>query len=230
MSSKLIERSIEDICDYIAECKPKGFSGTQVIVDKEKLIDMLDELKRKLPDEVERSSRVIDKRDQIIKEAELRAKALIEDAERKAASMVRESEISRQAYLQANEYLSMADAQANEMMANVNRQAEEIRSGALEYTKDMLLQIETVMQTTFDNTKQKSEEYLETLRRNLDIVIANRKELCEEVAPDESEIEEITGGDYDGSQFDGQYDNTDYRDTDSSFFGEEENNDENEEF
>ena len=68
MGSKRIEQSIEDIYEYIEGCKPKGFSGTQVIVVKEEIYDLLDEMKLKIPDEINRCNKLLERRDEIIKE------------------------------------------------------------------------------------------------------------------------------------------------------------------
>ena len=181
MGSKRIEQSIEDIYEYIEGCKPKGFSGTQVIVVKEEIYDLLDEMKLKIPDEINRCNKLLERRDEIIKEAEGKAQKIIEDARLKAEAMVHDSEIMRQAYLQANEFISRANAQADETVNNANFQAESIRSGSLDYADAMLAQIEGILQRSYNETKAKTEELLDALYQNLDTVIANRKELLQEI-------------------------------------------------
>ncbi|MCR5585180.1 MAG: ATPase [Lachnospiraceae bacterium] len=213
MSSKRIEQAIEDIYEYIELCKPKGFSSTQIIVQKDELLDKLDEMKLKIPDEVARCAKILERRDEILREAELKAQKIIEDANVKAEAMVHDSEIMRQAYLQANEFIARANQQADETLGTANYEAEQIRSGAFEYTKDMLLQIENVLSTTLEDTKAKSEAFVEALSRNLEIVTANRKELCDEVAPAPIEESDIVA-DIEGEQPD-QYEN------DNQFFGNE---------
>ena len=220
MSSKRIEQAIEDIYEYIELCKPKGFSSTQIIVQKDELLDKLDEMKLKIPDEVARCTKILERRDEILREAELKAQKIIEDANVKAEAMVHDSEIMRQAYLQANEFIARANQQADETLGTANYEAGQIRSGAFEYTKDMLLQIENVLSTTLEDTKAKSEAFIEALSRNLEIVTANRKELCEDVAPAPIEDSDIVA-DIEGESQSG-YDN------DRQFFGND--NDDNDNF
>ncbi len=188
MGSKRIEQAIEELEDYIAQCKPKGFSGTQVIVSKEEIFDRLDEMKLKVPDEINRCNKLLDRRDEILREAEAKAQKIIEDAQLKAEAMVHDSEIMRQAYLQANEFISRANAQADETVNQANYEANIIRDGAYEYTKDMLSTIEAILQNAYNETKAKSEQLLDSLYENLDIVIANKKELCEDVAPEYDDV------------------------------------------
>lgn len=187
MSSKRIEQSIEELYEFIESCKPKGFSNTSVIVVKEQIYDLLDEMKLKIPDEINRCNKLLERRDEIIREAEAKAQKIIEDAQFKAETMVKDSEIMRQAYLQANEYISRANAQAEETVATANYQAETIREGAFDYTREMLAQIEALLQNSYNETKAKSDQLLEALFENLDMVIQNRKELDEQVDPDYDE-------------------------------------------
>lgn len=183
MGSKRIEQSIEELYEFIESCKPKGFSGTSVIVVKEQIYDLLDEMKLKIPDEINRCNKLLERRDEIIREAEAKAQKIIEDAQFKAETMVKDSEIMRQAYLQANEYISRANQQAEETVATANYQANTIRDGAFDYTRDMLGQIEAILQDSYNETKAKTDQLLEALFGNLEQVIANRKELDEQVAP-----------------------------------------------
>ncbi len=192
MGSKRIEQSIDELYEFIESCKPKPFSGSSVIVVKEQIFDILDEMKLKIPDEISRCNKLLERRDEILKEAEAKAQKIIEDAQLKAEAMVHDSEIMRQAYLQANEFISRANQQAEETVNQANYDASVIRDGAYEYTKEMLSSIESILQNSYNETKAKSEQLLDALYENLDMVIANRKELCEDVAPEYDEVPEET--------------------------------------
>lgn len=54
MSSK-IEQLIDEIEDYINNCKPQAFSSTKIIVNKEEIDELLRELRMKTPDEIKRT-------------------------------------------------------------------------------------------------------------------------------------------------------------------------------
>ena len=185
MSQNRIEQLIEEMYEYIEGCKPKGFSATQVVVMKEEIYDILDEMKLKIPEEIKRCAKVVANKDQIIASAEERAEKIIADAKRQAEMLVQESEIMRQAYLQANEMVSRASQQADSIYQQANSDAEAISMGALRYTNDMLTQVENVIALTYNEAKAKTETMLATLEENLKIVQENRRELTEEVAPQE---------------------------------------------
>lgn len=190
MSSSKIEQLIDNIYEYIESCKPKGFSTSQVIVPKDELYDLLDELRLRVPDEVKRCQKMLVNRDAIIANAQERAEKIIADAKLQAEALVHDSEIMRQAYLQANEMVSRATQEADGIMQAVNRDAEQIRTGALAYTNDMLAEMERVMSIAYEDTRTKSEALLDSIRQNLEIVSENRRELCEDVAPQAAELPE----------------------------------------
>ena len=188
MSQNRIEQLIEEMYEYIEGCKPKGFSTTQVVVMKEEIYDILDEMKLKIPEEIKRCAKVVANKDQIIASAEERAEKIIADAKRQADMLVQESEIMRQAYLQANEMVSRASQQADSIYQEASQDAEAISMGALRYTNDMLSTIESVIGRTYEEAKEKTEAMLAMLEENLKIVQENRRELTEDVAPQEAQL------------------------------------------
>lgn len=183
--SQKIEQLIDELYEYIEGCKPKGFSfnSTQVIVMKEEIYDILDEMKLKIPEEIKRCARVVAQKEQIIASAEEKAERIVEEAKRQAEMLVQESEIMRQAYLQANEMLSMAGQKAESMCIEAQQQAEMITTGALQYTDEMFHKMESVLALTYNETKKRNDDMLSILEENLRIVQENRRDLQENVAP-----------------------------------------------
>ena len=57
MSSK-IEQQIDAIEEYIGDCKYATFSKTNIIVDKDEMLDLLDELHRKRSSIIRESSTI----------------------------------------------------------------------------------------------------------------------------------------------------------------------------
>lgn len=216
MSSKKIEQLIDDIYEYIEGCKPKGFSTTQVIVMKDEIYDLLDEMRLKIPDEIKRCAKVVANRDQIIANAEERAEKIIADAKIQAEALVHESEIMRQAYLQANEMVSRATQQADSIMQAVNYDAEQMKAGALAYTNDMLSEIERVLSVTYEATREKAEAMLTAMEQNLEIVRENRRELNEEIVPEQEPQMQATAGYDDEDEYAAS--DEDYDDIDSDAF------------
>ena len=177
MGVSRIEQLIEDIYEFIESCRMQPLSTTKVIVPKDELYDLLDELRLRTPDEIKRYQKIIANRDAIIADAEEKAAAILAQAEEKAHSLVNEHEIMQQAYYEANEMVSKASVDANKIIADANNDANQIRSSALAYTEDMLSDVEAILTHTYDSTKSKYEDLINSIQGNLEIVINNKKEL-----------------------------------------------------
>ena len=73
MAVSRIEELIEDIYDFVEECKMQPLSSTKVIVPKDELYDLLDELRLRTPDEIKRYKKMLENKDAILQDAEAKA-------------------------------------------------------------------------------------------------------------------------------------------------------------
>ena len=110
-----IEKTIDEIYDFIESCKTSGWGGTKVSVPKDELYELLAELKERTPDEIKRYQKIIANRDSIIAQAEERAEAIIKEAKIKAEQLVSENAIVQQAYVKSQEMISQASDEAAEV-------------------------------------------------------------------------------------------------------------------
>lgn len=177
MGASRIEQLIEDIYEFVESCRMQPLSSTKVIVPKDELYDLLDELRLRTPDEIKRYQKIIVNRDAIIADAEEKAAIVLAEAGEKANMLLNEHEIMQQAYYQANELVSKASQEADKMIAEANDDANQIRLGAINYTNEMLTDVEHIIINAYESSKNKYEGLLNALKGNLDIVINNKKEL-----------------------------------------------------
>ena len=191
MSTKRIEQLIDEIFEFVESCKSSTFSSSKVIVPKEELYDLLDELRLKVPEEIRRCQKMIANRDAIMADAEDKAAAIEQAARAQAQMLINENEITQQAYYQANEMVRQATEHAEALVAQAEEEASQIRQGALGYTNDMLGQVERLLGSVFEVTKNRSDAMLESMQQNLEVIAANRRELNGEAAPEEVEPERM---------------------------------------
>lgn len=177
MSANRIEQLIEEIYDFVENCRPQPLSATKVIVPKDELYDLLDELRLRTPDEIKKYKKIIENRDAILADAEAKAAEMIAKAQQETAHLVDEHEIMQQAYNQANDVVRQATDEANRILESAKRDAEEIQTGALLYTEDMLNELENVLTNAYNSSKNKYDSLLSSLKGNLDIVANNKKEI-----------------------------------------------------
>ena len=176
MSSR-IEQLIDEIEEYIDGCKYQPLSNSKIIVNKEEIDELLRELRMKTPDEIKRYQKIISNKEAILNDARIKAEALIKDATVQTNELINEHEIMQQAYAQANEVVKMATMQAQEILDNATTEANNMRMAAMQYTDDILANVETLMTQTMKVTTDHYESFIGAMNHYNDIVNANRVEL-----------------------------------------------------
>lgn len=176
MTSK-IEQVIDEIEDFLANCKTVPFSNSKVSVDKNELGELLEELRQKTPDEIKKYQKIISNKEAIIAEAKSQAEEILADAHAQNEKMVSEHEIMQQAYAQRDEIIADANKQAQEIVDQAVAYADEVRSGSVAYTDDMLNSMLIVMKHAMDGANDKFEEYMKSMQNSYSIVENNLKEL-----------------------------------------------------
>lgn len=183
-----IEQIIEDMERFIdSESKPAAFSSTKIIISRDELEGFLEELKVTTPEEIKRYQKIVSQREAIIADANAKAEKIISQAQIKTDELVSEHEIMQQAYAQANQVVMIATKDAQEMLDKATREANEIKTGAIQYTDDLLASVQEVLANSIDVTRRRDEAFIGKLNNILDRVVANRGELRPEETPIEPE-------------------------------------------
>ncbi|MCU6761276.1 Uncharacterised protein [uncultured Roseburia sp.] len=180
MSSRL-EQIIEEIENYIGSCKTQPLSPSKIIVNKDEIEELLTELRMKTPDEIKRYQKIINNKDAILADAQAKANEIIEAAQIHTNELVSEHQIMQQAYAQANEVVMIATNQAQEILDKATEDANNIRTASIEYTDNLLGNLENIVSHAIDTSKAKYDSLLASLQNCQDIVLANRNELKPDV-------------------------------------------------
>jgi len=128
----LLER-IEDIVEDASKLP----LSNKVMIDKEEILEAINEIRLKLPDEINRASWVAKERQRILSEAQTEAEELIEKVKEQQLVLIEESEITRLAKLDANKLLQDAEIKANEMKMGAYNYSDEILSKLQDKIRDI---------------------------------------------------------------------------------------------
>ena len=183
MSSK-IEQTIEELEQYIENCKPQAFSSNKIIVNKDQIEELLTELRLRTPEEIKRYQKIISNKEAILADAQTKADAIIAQAEVTHSELVSEHQIMQQAYAQANEVVMIATKQAQEILDKATNDANSIRMGAIGYTDELLRNLEVILNGAIEGSKARYENLIAGLNSSLQVVLANRAELMPQTEPE----------------------------------------------
>ena len=183
MQESRIEQKIEDIYGFVESCKMQSFSSTKVIVPKNDLYDLLDDLRRDAPEEIKRYRKMLSQRDAILEDAEKKAADILADAQEQYSALVEEHNIMQEAYQQAEITVANANEEAERIIANARMQADEMGSGAIYYTTDMMDMAEKVIAKAYESTLNNSKALETALSGYLEIIRKNKAELLQANEP-----------------------------------------------
>ncbi len=185
MSNK-IEQVIDEIEEYINSCKYKFRSEEIIMVRKEELIEMLNELRDKIPEEVTRCEKMVQNREAILNDARQKAQKLLDNVAEQTTELVNEHQIMQQAYTQANEIVELATKQAQEILDSATIQSNDVKASAIQYTDNMLESFERLINQTIELTTRDYNDIISHLKDIDNVVSANRAELAPAVMDEAS--------------------------------------------
>lgn len=177
MGKKDVESMIEQIEVFIGSCKYQPLSQNKIIVHKDELMNMLNELKLKLPGEIERCKKIIRTKENILADARTRSDAIITESVNEANRLVDQHQITELANIRANEILEMARNQAQQIVDQASEEATEIRLGAMYYTKDKLAEMRDIFNRIHAMEKENYRTLIESLENDSYIVETNMSEM-----------------------------------------------------
>ena len=130
---------IDMLYTMIAEAWGVPLGQDKCIVERDKALGLLDDLKAQLPMELVEARRLINARDEFVSSAKKEAENIRRTAEEEARDMVEKETVYRNARHEAEEILSTAETKAREIrrvasayLDDALRQTEEAVSGALD--------------------------------------------------------------------------------------------------
>lgn len=185
-----IEQIITEIEEYIDSCRYQPLSSTKIVVYKDEIEELLAELRLKTPDEIKKYQKIIANKEAILNDAREKADAIIGQANSMTAELISEHEIMQQAYVQANEIVENAVNQAQAILDSATSDANDIRSSAINYTDEVLFNLQTLIANSMDSIGTKYEGLMKSMETSLNVVTSNREELYPKEEPEEEYIEE----------------------------------------
>ena len=124
---------LETLEDIIERSRSVPFTE-KGIVNKEETLEIIKEIRLKLPDELKQAKWIKEERERILEEAQREADGVVKEAENRIIAMIDEHEITRKAYEQKAEIIETA----NEMSREINK-------GTKEYADSILANLESAI-------------------------------------------------------------------------------------
>ena len=136
MNEQHIEDLITVLYDTIQDAKSVPLSADKCILERDKILDMLDEIIAQLPAELKQSRTIVESRNELIGQARRESESIIRQAQEKANQLVTQEVIYQEAQRQSQELLQ----QTQTRMAELRRVSNEYMDDALLRTEEAIAQ------------------------------------------------------------------------------------------
>ena len=121
---------VDRLEELFNESRPIPLTNS-VIVDEDRILDLIDQMRVTIPDEVKKSQQILSQRDRIIAQAEEKANRILALAHEKGEHLLQQSSL-----------IQAAQIQADEVKSKSRSDAERARRDADKYVIDALVRLE----------------------------------------------------------------------------------------
>ena len=138
-----VEELLDMLYELIDEAKSVPLSSEKCIIERDKALDLLDDIKAQFPMELNEAKKLIAARTDYIASAKREADLIRKQAEDQARQMVSEDEV-----------LAQAKQKANEMLRTAEERSRDLRKAANDYCEDALRRTEEAVAEAYDEIKK----------------------------------------------------------------------------
>lgn len=136
---------IQHLVDRLEDLIDEGrhiFGTKYTMIDEERALELIDQMRISIPEEIEKAQRVLQQRERVLAEAHEEAGRLLEQHRQKAEQLIDEH-----AQVQA------ANARAESILEQARRESERITSEADAYVTEMLERLQGQLQRNMDEVR-----------------------------------------------------------------------------
>ena len=153
MNENTVEQLITTLYEMIDDAKSVPLTTDKCIIDREKALDILDEVRANFPNEIRMSREILEKRSNYIESGKREAEAIKKQAEEYAKRCVNENDITLDAKRKAADIISGAE-----------RNSRELCKAASEYCLDAMKRTEEVIAKALEELRTSRAQFQKASR------------------------------------------------------------------
>lgn len=138
-----VDELLDMLFDMIDEAKNAPLSSDKCVIERDKALDLIEDIKAQFPVELAEARKILNARSEYVAAAKREADEIRKRAEIEAGQMVNEAQVMNQ-----------ARAKANDLMAQAEQKAREVRRSANEYCVDVLRRTEEALADAHEEMRQ----------------------------------------------------------------------------
>lgn len=160
MSSN-IEDIIGSLYDMVQDARTMPLAADKCILERDRVLDMLDEVIAQMPGELKQSRTIVESRNELINQARREAEAILRQAQEEAKALVTKEAIYEEAKKRSEELIAQTQNRivqlrkaGNDYMDDALRQTEETIAQALSDVRDTRMRFRAVTEAQEQQAQQ----------------------------------------------------------------------------
>ena len=138
-----VEELLDMLFDMIDEAKSLPLTSDKCIIERDKALDLLDDIRSQFPMELAEAKKLVAARAEYIASAKREGELIRKQAEDQAKQMLAEDEL-----------LAQARQKSNELVRSAEERSRELRRAANDYCEDALRRTEEAVSEAYDEIKK----------------------------------------------------------------------------
>lgn len=138
-----VDELLDMLFAMVEEAKNVPLSADKCIIERDRALDLLDDIRAQFPVELEEARKLIASRNDYIASAKREAELIRQQAEEKAKQMIAEDQV-----------LNAAKQKSAEMIRNAEERSRELKKAASDYCDDALKRTEEAVAEAYDEIKK----------------------------------------------------------------------------
>ena len=143
-----IEEVITSLYNLVREAWSLPLGAEKCVVERDKVLDLLDEISNRLPSELKQAKTIVESRNEVITNAKREAEGILKQAEERAKFLVSENEVYKQAQIEARDMVKAAQQKIMELRQVTN-----------EYVDDAMRRTEEAIQKALSDVSESREKF-----------------------------------------------------------------------
>ena len=153
MSTRNTEDIIGALYDMVQDARSMPLAADKCILERDRVLDMLDEIIAQLPHELKQSRTIVESRNELITQARREAETIVRQAQEQAQEMVTKEAIYQEAVKRSEELvgqtqnrIEMLKKAANQYMDDALKTTEEVIAKSLDEVRDTRMKFRAVIE------------------------------------------------------------------------------------
>lgn len=150
--------------------------GGNLVVDRKRMLDLIDQLRLAVPNDLRQAAQVLESREQIVESGHRTAKEIVEEAEVERAQLINQNDIVMEAQERGHAILTDAEQEARRTVADADATAAAHLSEAADAAARELQDADDYALEVLRRLQHQMQGYLDSVRASIDGLERSRDE------------------------------------------------------